>query len=159
MTDILDKYRDVVVVNANHIGLEISLALKNEPTEKQREAFFGTMDTGFWYVHRLDKHPDTVYECIVSTNTGDAITSLYKNHRIFNTHGDLARAREELIKAIAHKVGLSHQGVGIDDPVRGRVMELRELSTGQLIDLLAERSGKTVLVTNSHSAGGIADSF
>lgn len=159
MNATLEKYRDLVAVNANHIALEISLALKAMPAEKQRETFFGSRETGFWYLYRIDKFPDTVYECLVSATRGDAITSLYKNHSIFNTHGDLYRARLDLIRAVAEKTGLSVEGVGVDDDVRGRTLGLQELSTGQLIDLLAERSGSSILVSNSHSAGGVADAF
>ena len=159
MSSVLEKFRDLVVINASHVALEISLALKEMPSEEQRKTFFGSRETGFWYMHRIPKHPDTVYECVVSAGTGDAITSVYKNHSIFNTHGDLYRARLELIRAVAEKTGLSVEGVGVDDDVRGRTLGLQELSTGQLIDLLAERSGSSILVSNSHSAGGVADAF
>lgn len=153
--EILDQYKDVVVVNANHIALEISLNLKSKNMQEQREAFAGNYATGFFYLNRIDKFPDTVFECVVSPS-GDAITSLYKSHRIFSEPAELMRARERVAKAIAESVGLSAEGVGIEDDARGRTLGLNELSTGQLIDMLAQRTiGKSIIVTNSHSAAGV----
>lgn len=151
---ILDKYRDVVVANANHIVLEISLDLKNRPLAEQREAFAGEVQSGFFYLHRIPKYDEAVFECVVS-GTGDAISSAYINHPIFNTVGDLLKARRELVFAIAEKVGLSVEAVGVDDPGRGRQLGLNELSTGQLIDMLADRVGHSIIVTNNHSARGV----
>lgn len=152
--EVLDQYRDIVVVNASHIALEISLDLKARSLQEQRESFAGNFATGFFYLHRIDKFPDTVFECIVSPS-GDAITSLYKNHRIFSAPGEVMRARDRLCHSIATKVGLSIEGVGVEDAARGRTLGLSDLSTGQLVDMLAERMGQSVLVTNSHSAAGV----
>ncbi len=149
--DTLSQYADVVVVNSAKIALEIALTLKQQPQHTQRDAFAGSRETGHFYLYRLDKFPDTVFECVASPD-GDAITSLYKNHRIFGSAGELMRARGQLIAAISEKVGLSAESIGIDDPGRGRALSLNELSTGQLIDTLAERMGQSILVTDSHSA-------
>lgn len=149
--DTLSQYSDVVVVNGAKIALEIALTLKQLPMHVQRSSFAGSAETGHFYMHRLDKFPDTVFECVASPE-GDAITSLYKNHRIFGSAGELMRARRHLIDAIAAKVGLSVESIGVDDPGRGRALGLNELSTGQLIDTLAERMGQSILVTDSHSA-------
>lgn len=149
--DILQAYSDVVVVNAPKIALEIALALKAQSLAVQRATFAGDAESGPFYLYRIDKFPDTVFECMASTD-GDAISSLYKNHRIFNSGGELMRARKFLIRAIAEKVGLSAESIGIDDPGRGRALSLRELATGQLIDVLAERMGHSIMVSNSHSA-------
>lgn len=152
--EVLDQYRDIVVVNASHIILEISLDLKARSLQEQRASFAGSYATGFFYLHRIDKFPDTVFECIMSP-VGDAISSIYKNHRIFSEPAELMRARDHLCRCIAEKVGLSVEGVGIEDKARGRTLGLNELSTGQLVDMLAERMGQSVLVTNSHSAAGV----
>lgn len=152
--EILDQYRDIVVVNATHIALEISLDLKARALHEQRESFAGNFATGFFYLHSIDKFPDTVFECIVSPN-GDAITSVYKQHRVFSEPAELMRARDRLCHAIAEKVGMSIEGVGVDDEARGRTLGLNDLSTGQLVDMLAERMGQSIMVTNSHSAAGV----
>lgn len=146
----LDQFRDVVVANANQILLEISLDLRNKSLEEQRKAFAGEKAHGFFYLHRMDKHPEFVFECLVSPY-GDAISSLYMNHRIFNSPGELMRARAVLCKAVAEKVGLSVEGVGVDDAARGRTLGLSDLSTGQLIDMLAERMGQSIVTTDSHT--------
>lgn len=149
--DILQAYSDVVVVNSAKIALEISLTFREQHQSVQRAAFAGTRETGHFYLYRIDKFPDTIFECVASP-AGDAITSLYKNHRIFGSAGELMRARKHLIDSISEKVGLSAESIGIDDPGRSRALSLSELSTGQLIDTLAERMGQSILVTDSHSA-------
>lgn len=151
---VLESVRDVVVINHDRTALEIAFHLKEQPKEVQRKAFAGTEKSGYFYLHRIDKFPDTVYECVMSATDGDAISSTYKNHRVFQNVGELIRARELLVEAIAQKVGLSVQGVGVDDPGRGRTLSLNEMATGQLIDMLAERVGKSVVTTNSHSTAG-----
>ena len=122
--EILQKYSDVVVVNAPRVALEISLQLKSKGPEVQGRAFAGTHESGYFYLYRIDAHKDTVYECVASKEYGDAITSLYKNHRIFASAGDLITARIQLINAVAAKVGLSAGAVGVDDPGRGRALAL-----------------------------------
>ncbi len=150
-----DSMRDVVVINHDRTALEISFDLKEKPKNEQRAAFAGSRETGYFYMHRIDKFPDTVYECVVSPDGGDAIASVYKNNRIFQNPGELIRARETLIKAIAQKVGLTPESVGVEDEGRGRVLGLSELSTGQLIDMLAERMGRSIITTASHSTAGL----
>lgn len=153
----LDRLKSVVVLNAQAVALELSLLFKNEPIAKQRSCFAGSADAGYFYLYANDKHPDTLFECVMSHEGGDAITSTYKGHPIFNSPGELVSARESAINAIAERAGLSVPAVGIEDPARGRSIGLVELSTGQLIDLLAEQfGGKVIMVTESHSAAGAA---
>ena len=92
-------------------------------------------------------------ETVVSPK-GDAITSVYMNHSIFASLGDLQRARTDLIAAVADRVGLSVESAGVNDEGRGRMLGLAELSTGQLVDLLAERMGSSIVVPNNR--GGYA---
>lgn len=146
----LAKFRDIVVVNSTEISLALSQQLRKQPD--QRAHFGGNQKWGFIYLFRSDKvHPGNVLECVVSP-AGDAITSVYREHSAFASLGDLTRAREELIRALAQRVGISVEGMGIDDAGRGRTLSGAELSTGQLIDLLAEQAGASVAVTNSHGA-------
>ena len=145
---VLDKYRDLVAVNSSRIAHELSDLLKKEGTEDQRRCFGGDMRVGFIWLYRNDKNPGNVLECIVS-EVGDAITSVYKEHRSLQSINTLAQAREELIGALVEKIGLSRERTGIEDPGRGRSLGLEELSTAQMIDLLAEQMGSSIVVTNS----------
>lgn len=153
----LQRYADVVAVNADRIALELSLLLKNEPPEVQRKTFGGSREAGWFYLYHNAKHPDSMFECVMSQEGGDSITALYKTNRIFGSVGELISARETLIRAIAEKVGLSREAVGIEDPGRGRTVGLVDLSTGQLIDMLAEKVGSSIVVANNHSAAGLVD--
>jgi hypothetical protein len=153
MSEEMKDYMNVVVMNADRIALELSLDLKNKSQQEQRAAFAGSKESGYFYLHTMPKHPDVVFECVVTT-AGDAISSVYKGHRIFNSAGELIRARNDMMAAISARIGLSQSLIGIADEARGRDLMLSELATGQLIDLFAERVGKSIVVTNSHSAAG-----
>lgn len=139
MEHVLAAYRDVVVVNSERKTLELSLQMRKMTQAQQRDHFAGTKMTGWFYLY-CPEDSDTVMECVMSER-GDSVTSLYKRHRIFASNGELIRARTELMSALSQKIGLSVDAIGIEDETRGRTLGLGELSTGQLIDLLAERSG------------------
>lgn len=146
----LQRFRDVVVDNNSRTVLELSLALRKLEERAQREHFGGTYREGFVYLYRNDAlNPNVVMESVVAVQ-GDAITSLYRNHPIFTNLNSLIDGRRELMQAVAAKIGLSIESIGIDDSTRGRTLGLSELSTGQLIDILAERIGTTVMVSGSH---------
>lgn len=151
MTDILDKYRSVVVDNDPKKPLALAMQLRKLPEGAQRDHFAGNLKAGCVYLFADEATvPGRVYECVASLQHGDAIASCYVHHPIFNSVGSLLAAREELINAIATQVGLSPESVGIDDPGRGRTLGLTEVGTGQLIDLLGERMGFSVAVTGTH---------
>lgn len=147
---VLDKYRDIVVANAEQRVHALALELRKLPLNEQRRHFGGSAAGGFLYLFRDEKiAPGMVMECVMST-AGDAITSLYTNNRVFENPGTVMQARAELIAEAARKIGMPPESIGIDDPARGRALGLEELSTGQLIDILAEREGMTVMRTDSH---------
>ena len=149
----LAAYSDVVAVNAQHIVLALSSDFKARNEYERRKAFAGSNRAGYFYLFRSQAFPEQVFECVISRgDPGESMSSLYMNHRIFSTPGTLLEAREALIRAISEKVGLSPEAIGIDDGARGRSVPLHDLATGQLIDLLAERMGKSIVVANSHSA-------
>lgn len=148
--EILGRFTDLVVSNSSRQVLELSQKLRNLPLAEQRAHFGGEHHSGFFYLFRSDKHPGVVMETVVSAAGGDGVTSLYLDHRENATIGAVIAARQALINALSQRVGLSADAIGIDDATRGRTLGVTELSTGQLIDLLAERVGKTVLTTGSH---------
>lgn len=156
-SQILDKYRSVVVANSDRIVHELSHEFRAKAEHVQRQSFGGTYQTGFtWLIRSEGQHTDKVVETVVSPK-GDAITSLYiGNHSAFASLGTLIEARRELIAAVCDRVGLSQDAVGVEDPGRGRRLDLAELSTGQLIDLLAERMGSSIVVPNSRGGEVVA---
>lgn len=141
----LARFRDVVVVNSDKRALAMSQQLRSKSLADQRECFGGNSTSGFFWIFTSPEFPEEVMECAVSSG-GDAITSLYKRHRIFGARGDLIEARTALIAALESSVGLSRAAIGVDDPVRRRTLGLAELATGQLIDLLAEREGCGLII-------------
>lgn len=150
----LDRFRNIVVVNAQRTALEISQHLRRLPLNEQRQHFGGDYGSGYLYLYRHDSHPDKVMETVVSPQ-GEAITSIYINSPELATIGEVIKMRQALIRAIAERVGLSAGLIGVEDEGRGRQLGLAELSTGQLIDVLGDRMGSSVMV--SSSIGGDAD--
>lgn len=148
--EILDRYRDLVAVNSERIAQELSAQLRKKTLPEQRQHFANVASSGFFFLYRDPVvHPDKVLECVVSP-AGDAITSVYiGNHAMVSDMGTLIGAREALQRAISEKIGLSIEAIGVDDPGRGRALGLKELSTAQLIDLLAEQMGASVMTTSS----------
>jgi hypothetical protein len=151
-SETLAKYSSVVVVNADHIALRMSLALAAESVEVRNACYGGSPGIGFFYLYAHPDYPETVFECVV-TPSGESITSLYKGHPIFENRAELMGARASIIVGIAQSVGLSVSAIGVDDGERGRV-GLSEMATGQLIDMLNRREGKSIVVPNSLSAAG-----
>lgn len=145
-------YADVVVVNANHLALDLSVLMRAEPEASQREFFGGNLKSGYLYLYSNPKYPEFVFECVMSVD-GDAIAAVYRGHPIFASLGEVTKARDRLCDLISAEVGLSVEGVGVDDKARGRTLGLRDLSTGQLVDMLRERTGgKVIAVTDNHVA-------
>lgn len=154
-TETLNKFRGLTVVNSAEIAQKMSLQLQAATLEVKQSTYGGSPLVGWFYMFRSEAHAGMVFECVV-TPAGDSISSVYMNHSMFDTRAELMRTRESLMGAIATDLGLSIEGVGIDDHTRGRTLGLSELATGQLVDMLAQRvTGKQIIVTNNHSAAGL----
>lgn len=153
-SEILSKYLDLTVVNSSAIAQKMSLQLEAATLEVKQSTYGGNPLVGWFYLGRSVDHPGMVFECTVTPQ--DSISSVYMEHPMFESRAELMRTREALMNAIAADLGLSVEGVGIDDHARGRTLGLSELATGQLVDMLAQRSiGKQIIVTNNHSAAGL----
>jgi hypothetical protein len=151
---ILAKYRDLIVDNVDRHMLVLTQDLRAQSQERQMATFAQHPDAGGFYLYaNREKLPGVVFECVRGFG-GDSISSCYKAHPIFNSAGTLIAARAELIAALAFKVGLPAESVGIDDAARGRALGLHELATGQLIDLLAEKASRVLVQTDTHAIDG-----
>lgn len=151
MSETFEKYRSIVVANHDYAAHALALELRKLSLSEQRNHFGGDPKVGYVYLFRKDElYPDLVYECVASASHKDAIVSTYKNCAALNDLASVLRTRAELIAACATKIGMPAESIGIDDEVRGRALGLEELSTGQLVDVLAERLGKTILRTDSY---------
>lgn len=151
---ILDKYRDLVVDNIDRHMLTLSQDLRTQSHTRQAAAFAQHQDAGGFYLYaNSEKLPGVVFECVRGF-ANDSISSCYKEHRIFASSGNLIAARAELIQALAYKIGMPAESIGIDDEARGRALGLHELATGQLVDLLSEKSGRVLVQTDTHAVDG-----
>ena len=142
MNPVLDSVRDVVVVNDDKVALALSIAMRDGPPAAMLGASAFDRDAGTFYLYRDPADPKHVMETVIDPLHKDGITSVYLGqHRMFESRGSLIAYRLRLINALAAEVGLPAESIWIDDPGRGRRMELKCLATGQLIDLLQDRQG------------------
>ncbi|QFZ84547.1 hypothetical protein GFK26_18130 [Variovorax paradoxus] len=152
---IFESVRDLVVVNSDHHALKLSIALRDGPVGDVNKAYAGNAEAGHFYLYRNESVPGMVMETVFSPKHKDGITSVYQEHRIFESGSELLRKRAALVAALAAEYGLPHESIGIDDAARGRQMALTELSTGQLIDLLQDRArgGIVTMKTDNYATG------
>ena len=156
MSSALESVRDLVVVNSNHHALKLSLLMRDGPVGDVKKAYAGNADAGHFYLYRNEAVQGMVMETVFSPTHKDGITSVYQEHRIFESGAELLRKRAALIVDLAAEYGLPHESIGIDDAARGRQMALTELSTGQLIDLLQDRArgGIVTMKTDNYANVG-----
>jgi len=153
---ILDSVRDLVVVNSNHHALKLSIAMRDGPVGDAQKAYAGNADGGHFYLYRHESVPGMVMETVFSPKYKDGVTSVYQEHRMFESGAELLRTRAALVAALAAEYGLPHESVGIDDAARGRQMAITELATGQIIDLLQDRArGGIVTMKTDNFATGV----
>jgi hypothetical protein len=150
----IDEFRDVVVDNSDRRMMILTQDLRAQSAARQSAAFAQHADAGGFYLYaNPEKLPGVVFECVRGFQ-GDSISSCYRDHRIFASAGTLIAARAKIIGALAQKIGMPAESIGIDDEARGRALGLHELATGQLLDLLAEKSGRVLIETDTHSVDG-----
>jgi hypothetical protein len=109
-------------------------------TDSDKKPFFAqSKRAGGVYVYEAPDHPGQILEVVAGVRTDDMMACLYEPHPCFATPGELLKAREELIELLERL----HQAVPgtlyIDDRGRGRKVELRELATMQLVDMIGKR--------------------
>ena len=156
-TPVLDSVRDLIVVNSNHHALKLSLLMRDGPKEAIHAAYAGSARGGYFYLYRNDAVPGMVMETVVSPIYKDGITSIYQEHRIFESKAILMRKREDLITELANQIGLSPEAIGIEDEARGRSMSLQDLSTGQLIDMVLDRSRGGIVTMKTDNFNAVAE--
>lgn len=139
MSTIIERVRNLVVLNNDHALLELSLDLRERDKAFQRSCFGGSHETGWFYLHGNEaKRRGMVFECVAIPG-GETVSTLYMAHPIFNSVADLQRTREELCKLLGEKMGMDYRNMGIFDPSRGREVGVEEMATAQLIDLVLDQ--------------------
>lgn len=134
----LDKYRRIAVIDDDAKLNKLSKLLQGQDKANQRAFFGGDDRTGWFYLYAHPTVPGVIMEAVQSRH-GDSVISLYAPDAVFNSVGELMKARAEVIEALSASLGLSVQAIGVEDPARGRALGVEEIAFGQLIDLLGER--------------------
>ena len=148
-SEALEKYRHIVVVNSERISHEMDHAMRQLPEHEQTQLMGGSDKAGYFWLFRDARHPGMVLEIVYSEEAQDSISSIYKDDSFNASLGEVIKAREELIQALSDKVGLSAEAIGINDEARGRDLAPKELTTGQLIDMLAEQMGTSIITPDN----------
>jgi hypothetical protein len=113
--------------------------LGNLPESRKKDLFAQSPRGGGVYVYESPDYPGKVLEVVAGVRTDDQMACLYEGHPIFNTPGELVKAREELIQVFEHLHRAIPGTLFLPDPGRGRHCELREVATMQLCDVIAKR--------------------
>jgi hypothetical protein len=106
---------------------------------KKKELFAQSDRAGGVFIYESPEHKGQILEVVAGVRTDDFMTCLYRPHSIFNAPGELVKVREELI-GLLEKLHQAIPGtLGIADYGRGRRVELRELATMQIRDMIEKR--------------------
>ncbi|MPS48499.1 hypothetical protein [Methylobacillus sp.] len=151
---VLDKYRGVRHRQAGDIqdeGVLNSMLGKLTKMSKIDQQQFWSQDNvaGNVCLYTNSEHPGVILEYVWSNQAKDSITTLYHPHSIFNTRGDLIKARTDLIMEIGSGLQMLPSMVQINDEGRGRLTYLAEMGTMQLIDTLAEVEAQRVNIIHA----------
>lgn len=148
----INRFRTTAVVDDDVAVLRLSQKLGKMDKPEQRRFFAGSPKSGYFYLFADEKMaPGLIMETVMST-AGDSISTVYSAAGCpwFATPGELTKAREQMVTAMCEKVGLSAEAIGIEDPVRGRSLGPFELAFAQMIDLMAEETSSSVVVSDTH---------
>jgi hypothetical protein len=142
----LSKFNDLEVSripNFDDVCYTLLGDFEKKTPEQKRKCFASSAKGGGAYIHTSDLLPEAkglILEIIPGLNK-DFITCLFRPHAIFNSPGELIRAREDLIQMLESLSGSAPGRLCINDTVRGRKLFLQELGTQQLIDIARRKLG------------------
>lgn len=144
MNPILTKYRQhFKPINDIAVTDGMLRILVEVPPEQQETMWFRDADAGSVCVFMHDNFPGKIIE-YVQGSADDSVTTLYESDSLIADRARLKAARGELITEIGAVLMRLPSTVGVRDEGRERTLPLRECSTAQLMDLLAQATGTDI---------------
>ena len=132
----VSKYDGLKTVNEEVITDEMLKRLVETSPERQQDWWIRDVLVGNVCVYFDDRYPDYVLELVMGAEES-SVSTLFMRHPTFTARKSLAGARKELITEIGVATMSLPSRVAIRDEGRGRDVALAEMSTAQLVDILA----------------------
>lgn len=107
--------------------------------DSKRLLFAQSTVGGGVFIYESKQFPNQILEIVAGVRADDLMSCLYEPHPMFNTPGEAIKAREELIQLLERMHMAIPGTLVIDDQGRGRKVELRELVTMQIVDMIAQK--------------------
>lgn len=141
---VLEKYRDIQVINDEETLNKMLAILVELPKEELMKRYVHSPRSGRCYVLRHDDFPGYVLEYVPDIQNDSSVSTLYAEHRIFQSKQSLIDAREEIIAALDSHFMAIPNTVTVRDEGRNKEVFFPELGTAQLIDALAMFTSKRI---------------
>lgn len=138
----LNKFNDLrvsLVANSDYVAQAMLAEFEPKSNTDKRKCFAQSKVAGGVFVVTSDteeRFKGNILEVVAGIGDNDFMLTLHEPHPIFNTPGELVKAREELIEAIERMYGAAPGRVMVPDAARKRQLKLQELGTQQLLDQL-----------------------
>lgn len=136
MSGILSKYKDLIVIDNRQRTNDLLVALGNLSDEELKVVNDGSHFIGRAMFRESPGEQAAVLEVVMSMDDTDCFATLFQPHPLFNSRDSFKEGREELLTCILDIADASILGVQIQCPLRQRRVDLRDLGTKQLLELL-----------------------
>lgn len=133
---VVEKYRSLVTMNDDGIVNKMLGILVEVPKDRLEQFYAGSTNGGRLYVYRNAEVCDGVVEYIPDHANETSVTTLYREHPMFESRAKLIATREEVISAIDRVLMALPGTTTIYDEGRNKELYLAELGTAQLLDVL-----------------------
>lgn len=142
MTDVIKKYGMLTTLNDEVVTDELLKQFIELPEPVHHDIWIRDAYVGNVGVYMNDRHPDKLIEVVMGADES-SVTTLFARNPIFYSRTELADARKDIINEIGAVTQTLPSVIGVHDVGRGRDVMLREMSTAQLLDILAQaRNGQ-----------------
>ena len=142
---IIEKYRGVKVVNDEETVNRLSALMVDRSLYGAGTVITHTTLSGTAVIFRHDSAPGLVLEYIPDLERDTSVTTLYRDHPIFQSRQSLIDARTEIISAIdRHFMAIPNTATVKDEGRNNKEFFFIELGTAQLIDFYASLKGLTI---------------
>lgn len=148
MTDVISKYGTLHTINDEVITDAMLERFTNLPAGRHQDMWIRDQVVGDVGIYADTRYPNKIIEVVMGADES-SVTTLFEASPIFFSRKELAEARKDIITEIGVATMSLPSLIAVKDEGRGRDVILREMSTAQLIDILAmARKGQFGLSNN-----------
>lgn len=136
MSRILSKYVDLQVHDDPKRANELLRDFAGMSEEEHALHFGGSALVGECFIKDSPGIEQCILEVVLAGDRVDSCATLFKAHPLFNTRESYLEGREELMNCVLDLANASVGGIGLLCPLRGRNVNVRDLGTHHLIELI-----------------------